>query len=337
VQFPLKENASLQSLHTFGLDVKAAYYARISQAEDLERVFALPHEKLILGGGSNLVFLKDYPSLIVHLATKGIRELHRDSDHVWISVQAGENWHEFVLWCLEHNYGGVENLSLIPGTVGASPIQNIGAYGVELESVFDHLIAIDISSGERQKFTMEDCCFGYRDSVFKNNAKGKYCIVEVVFRLTCNRHELVLNYGAIKSKLQDANISEPTIRDVSKAVIEIRNSKLPDPSVLGNAGSFFKNPIISKSLATALQRDFPKMPTYDLGDDEVKIPAAWMIEQTGWKGKRLGGVGVYEKHALVLVNHGSGQAGELAELIGKIQSDVKTLLGIELQTEVNLI
>lgn len=333
----LQKNVSLQSLHSFGLNVKAGYYTRITQVKELEHVFALPHEKLILGGGSNLVFLKDFPSLVIHLATKGIKELHREGDHVWISVQAGENWHSFVLWCLERNFGGIENLSLIPGTVGASPIQNIGAYGVELDSVFDHLIAINIATGEHKKFSKEDCCFGYRDSVFKHEAKGKYCIIEVVFKLTNKNHEVVLNYGAIKEKLKDSKISVPTIRDVSDAVVEIRNSKLPDPAVLGNAGSFFKNPIISKSLASTLRQEYPEMPGYDLENDLVKVPAAWMIEQAGWKGKRLGGVGVYEKHALVLVNHGAGDASELAELIGKIQNDVKTLLGVELQTEVNLV
>ena len=333
----LRENVSLRALHTFGLDVQARYFVRIEDLADLRPVFELPHQKLILGGGSNLVFLQDYPGLIIHLCTKGIEVVDQNDTHVWVRTAAGENWHGFVQWCLEKNYGGLENLSLIPGTVGAAPIQNIGAYGVELESAFDYLMALDVETGAVQKFTREDCGFGYRNSVFKNLLKGRFCITEVVFKLTRKNHTLVLNYGAIKDQLSLQKIVAPTIQDVSAAVIAIRQSKLPDPKVLGNAGSFFKNPIVAKDVAAAIRKEFREMPFYDLGDAAVKIPAAWLIEQAGWKGKEMGGVGVYAKHALVLVNSNNGTSEELRTLISEIKESVKARFNIGLEIEVNLV
>lgn len=332
--FPLKE------LNTFGLDCVARFYVQIFDKQGLidvlqdEEFADVP--KLIVGGGSNILLRKDYPGIVLHLAIEGKEIVREDDDHTWIKVGAGENWHEFVLFCLDKGWGGIENLSLIPGTVGAAPMQNIGAYGVEIQEVFDSLEAIDRETGEVKVFTHNECRFGYRQSTFKKENRDKYVIVNVILRL--NKHTKInTSYGAIKDTLIRNGIQEPSIKDVSNAVVEIRQSKLPDPRLIGNAGSFFKNPVIEPDQFQVLQKTFDGMPSYAQDDGRYKIPAAWLIEQCGWKGTRRGEIGVHDKQALVLVNHGGGNGDDLVTLAYDIQASVKTKFNIQLDPEVNII
>jgi UDP-N-acetylmuramate dehydrogenase len=293
--------------------------------------------KMILGGGSNVLFGGDVKGLVVHNALRGIEITREFKNRVWVTVGGGENWHQFVRWAVENGYGGIENMSLIPGTVGAAPVQNIGAYGVELKDVFVYLEAID-QTGKRHILNKTKCRFGYRDSIFKREAKGQYWITAVTFSLTrLGYHKLNLSYGDIRKTLEANNITKPGIADISQAVIQIRRSKLPDPAQIGNCGSFFKNPEMERNVLTRIQQTHPQVPHYDLPDGRVKIPAGWFIEQCGWKGKRVGNTGSYEKQALVLVNYGGATGQEVQQLAANIIASVHKTFGVQLEPEVNMI
>lgn len=335
---PVEENKPLAPLHTFGLKASAAYYIEVRREEDLTEILQLPYRpKLILGGGSNLFFAKDYPGLIIKNSILGIRIEQEDEEDVILEIGGGVIWHDLVLWTIGRNLGGLENLSLIPGTVGAAPIQNIGAYGVEFDSVFQQLTAYRIETGEKMIFNKADCKFGYRDSIFKRDLKDQLIVTHVQVRLKKKNHKLALDYGDIRQILDQKQITHPTIRDVSDAVIAIRTSKLPDPVKLGNAGSFFKNPVVREDLYVGLLSQYPDMPGFSNGKGETKIPAAWLIEQAGWKGYRDGDAGVYQRHALVLVNHGKATGPEMFRLASAIKSSVLDIFGISLEFEVNMI
>ena len=331
------KNRSLKPYNTFGLDVKANNLIRIDSEERLIAALELPYRPIfVLGGGSNMLLTKSVKGLVLKNEIQGIKVINKQQGKVWISVGGGENWHKLVLWCIAKGYGGIENLSLIPGTVGASPIQNIGAYGVELKDVFDHLEAIELSTGKKKIFTKADCQFGYRESVFKKKLKNKYFITKVYLTLTHDTHQLNMDYGAIKAILQEQKITQPSIKDISDAVIAIRSSKLPDPAVLGNSGSFFKNPEIDRSQFLSLQEKFPNIVFYDLPNGRVKVPAGWLIEQCGWKGKRVGNTGAHAKQALVLVNYGAATGKEVESLAYDIIASVQERYGILLSPEVNV-
>ena len=285
------------------MSVVAREFITIESKKDL--IAALntnPSNMLILGGGSNMLLTKDVDALVLHINIKGIKVVSNSENNVRVEVAAGENWHEFVSWCLDKNYGGVENLSLIPGNVGTAPIQNIGAYGVELKDSFVSCQALDVDTKELRTFTKKDCNFGYRNSVFKDELKGQYIITSVIFELSSHQHITKTNYGAIEAELKKNGVVNPTIQDISTAVISIRNSKLPNPKVLGNSGSFFKNPVIAHSKFEIIKEQFPDIPHYIVSDATVKIPAGWLIETAGFKGKKFGSYGVHDKQALVLVN-----------------------------------
>lgn len=328
---------SLQAYNTFGVNAFAEALIEIDSEEKLQEVI---HSKparpfFILGGGSNVLFRQDLHATVLLNCIKGMVLVEEDEETATIAVGGGENWHELVRWTLENNWGGLENLSLIPGTVGAAPIQNIGAYGVELKDSFMGLEAIELSTGEEQVFSAEDCQFGYRDSYFKREGKGKYFITRVYLSLS-KQTQVNTSYGAIQEVLQAADIVQPSIQDVSKAVIQIRSSKLPDPAVIGNCGSFFKNPELELADFERLQAEYPQMPHYP-AINKVKVPAGWLIEQCGWKGQKRGNVGCYEKQALVLVNLGGATGGEVWNLAQEIKTSVKEKFGVELDVEVNVI
>ena len=332
------KNKSLQSYNTFGLEVKAENLIKVDSEEALQEAFYLSYRPIfLLGGGSNILLTQDIKGLVLKNEIKGITVVQKKKNTVTIAVGGGENWHELVLWCLRKNYGGIENLSLIPGTVGAAPIQNIGAYGVELKDVFEKLEAIELKTGKQKIFTNKDCQFGYRESIFKKTLKGKFFLTKIYLTLTRKNHTLHLNYGAIKNQLAANQIEQPTIQDISTAIIQIRSSKLPDPAVLGNSGSFFKNPEIPRSQFEGLKKQFPNIVFYDLPNGQVKVPAGWLIEQCGWKGKRVGNTGAYAKQALVLVNYGGATGQEVKQLAGQIVDSVQEKFGIELLAEVNVI
>ena len=334
----IKNNISLKPFNTFGIDVNASQFAVISSVEDLKEVLNTnPSDLLILGGGSNILLTKDVDALVLQINLKGVRVLSKFENRVQIEVAAGENWHEFVCWCLKKDYGGLENLSLIPGNVGTAPIQNIGAYGVELKDSFVSCEALHIQTKELKVFTNEDCNFGYRNSVFKQELKNQYIITSVVFELSSQHHSLKTNYGAIESELENTGIKTPSIQDVSKAVISIRNSKLPDPKIIGNSGSFFKNPVISASKFQILQSQFQLIPHYNVSEDSIKIPAAWLIDTAGFRGKTFGNFGVHAKQALVLVNYGGASGKDILNLSLQIQKAVKLIFDIDLETEVNIL
>ena len=334
----IKNNIALKSFNTFGIDVNAREFASIDSLEELKNVLNTnPSDLLILGGGSNMLLTKDVEALVLQINLKGISVISRAENRVQIQVAAGENWHELVLWCLNENFGGLENLSLIPGNVGTAPIQNIGAYGVELKDSFVSCEAINIQTKELRTFTKEQCDFGYRNSIFKQELKGQYIITSVVFELSSQEHSLKTNYGAIEAELQNYGIKNPTIQDVSKAVISIRNSKLPDPKIIGNSGSFFKNPVVSNSKFKILQTLFPQIQHYKISEDVVKIPAGWLIDMAGFKGKTFGDFGVHAKQALVLVNYGGASGMDILNLSKQIQKAVKFIFDIDLETEVNIL
>ena len=335
----IQHNISLKPYNTFGIDVKAKQFISITCVEDLKSIYSIEGYslKFILGGGSNMLLTKDIDALVMHINLLGKQIISQTEDDVFVKANAGENWHEFVLWTLENNFGGLENLSLIPGNVGTSPIQNIGAYGVELKDTFHSCDALNLETLDIETFTSSNCKFDYRNSIFKQEAKGKYIILSVVFKLTRKNHVLHTNYGAITSELERTNISKPTIQDVSKAVISIRQSKLPDPKEIGNSGSFFKNPIISKDAFLKLQDSFPNAPHYNISDQEVKVPAGWLIETAGFKGKTLGNYGVHKKQALVLVNYGGASGNDILKLSQLIQDTVLRLFDITIEAEVNII
>ncbi len=334
----IHENVSLKPYNTFGLDVMAKYFIEIKQINDLKEIVkANKSDKLfILGGGSNMLLTQDINKIVIKLDLKGINIINEDEDYVYVEAEAGENWHEFVLWCIEHNYGGVENLSLIPGNVGTTPIQNIGAYGVEIKDVLHSCKALNMETLQVVDFTNAECEFDYRESVFKNALKNQYIILSATYKLTKQNHNLKVEYGAIKSQLDADNITAPTIRDISNAVISIRQSKLPDPKEIGNSGSFFKNPIVDRDTFDRLHRGYPNMPHYIINEQEVKIPAGWLIETSGFKGYRLGDAGVHEKQALVLVNYGKAEGEQIKKLAETVQREVFKLFGIPIHAEVNI-
>ncbi|MBC3757353.1 UDP-N-acetylmuramate dehydrogenase [Hyunsoonleella sp. SJ7] len=335
----IAENISLKKYNTFGIDINAKHYVSVSDEDELKDVLAQEDypEKLILGGGSNMLLTKNQDKLVIHVNLKGVSVESETEDYVLVKACAGENWHDFVLWCLERDYGGLENLSLIPGNVGTAPIQNIGAYGVELKDTFVSCDTIEIASQKVKTFTKEDCQFGYRNSIFKQKVKGKYIITSVVFKLTKRNHRLYTSYGAITSELQNMGILNPTIQDISKAVINIRESKLPNPKEIGNSGSFFKNPVISKVHFEKLKLNFEAIPSYPVSDSEVKVPAGWLIETAGFKGKTFGNYGVHKKQALVLVNYGGAKGSDILKLSRLIQKTVKRLFDISIEAEVNIL
>ena len=320
------------------MSVVAREFITIESKKDL--IAALntnPSNMLILGGGSNMLLTKDVDALVLHINIKGIKVVSNSENNVRVEVAAGENWHEFVSWCLDKNYGGVENLSLIPGNVGTAPIQNIGAYGVELKDSFVSCQALDVDTKELRTFTKKDCNFGYRNSVFKDELKGQYIITSVIFELSSHQHITKTNYGAIEAELKKNGVVNPTIKDISTAVISIRNSKLPNPKVLGNSGSFFKNPVIAHSKFEIIKEQFPDIPHYIVSDATVKIPAGWLIETAGFKGKKFGSYGVHDKQALVLVNYGNASGKDLLQLSIQIQEAILIIFGIHLESEVNIL
>ena len=315
----IEENVSLRHFNTFGIEATARHYVAV-QSTDALREAVLQAEypkKFILGGGSNILITQPIKDLVIHMDIKGKMILWEDEESVTLKVMAGEVWHPFVLWTIEQGYGGIENLSLIPGQVGTAPIQNIGAYGVEIKDVFVSCEAMELATGKMRTFTREECQFGYRDSYFKQEGKGKYVITSIVLRLTKKDHDIHTDYGAIREELEKRKIDDPGIRDVSEAVIAIRSSKLPDPDALGNSGSFFKNPVISEAAYSELKQRYADVPGYPQSNAMVKVPAGWLIESCGFKGKRDGDAGVYEKQALVLVNHGKATGAALLALSEK--------------------
>ena len=335
----IQENVSLKNFNTFGIDVSAKYFVEIGHEDELAELFMDPQwlqvERLVLGGGSNMLLVKDFDGLVVRINIRGID--HRiNHNEVFVEAGAGEVWNDLVNFCVAREYAGVENLSLIPGSVGASPIQNIGAYGVELKDVFHSCRAFEIATDSFRTFTNEDCRFGYRDSIFKNELKEKYIITSVKFKLSLIPN-LNLKYGAIEQELANRGITQPTIADVSQVVSHIRVSKLPDPSTIGNAGSFFKNPIITTDQFQQVYSKFPEMVNYPAADGQVKLAAGWLIEQCGWKGKVVGHTGTWKNQALVLVNHGGATGEEVYSLSSQIIDSVYRKFGVLLEREVNII
>ena len=334
----IQQNISLKSYNTFGIECEARYFVSVHTIEELQEALALPKylKKFLLGGGSNMLLTGPIDALVIHVNLKGISIENQDQDFIHLCCMAGENWHDFVLHCIDNNYGGLENMSLIPGNVGTAPIQNIGAYGVELKDVFLKCDAIEIATFKEVSFTHQECNFGYRNSIFKTTHKGKYVITRVTFKLTKNNHKIQTQYGAINEHLSINNITSPTIKQVSDAVIAIRQSKLPDPKKLGNSGSFFKNPVVDSSTFEAFHSQFPEAPFYALANSEFKIPAGWLIEQAGFKAKRYGDAGVHKNQALVLVNYGNATGAQIWELALKIQQKVAKDFGITIEPEVNV-
>jgi UDP-N-acetylmuramate dehydrogenase len=337
----LERNIQLQPFNTFGIKASARYWCRVASIDEVSELISQPvyqqERRLILGGGSNVLFTQDFEGLIIKSEMKGIAIMDEDEDRILVKVNAGEAWHDFVIHCVNNNWGGVENLSLIPGTIGAAPIQNIGAYGVEIKDVIEKVEAIDVLSGLVISFTREECCFGYRESVFKEKFKKKYFISSVTLSLTKKNHHFNIEYGAIKDILNQQRGGSITLQAISNAVMTIRKNKLPDPSLIGNAGSFFKNPTITYKHYELIKNINPTMPYYTTENQNVKIPAAWLIEQCGWKGKRLNNIGVHQHQALVLVNYGDGNGNDIFQLATDIASSVKEKFDITLTTEVNII
>ncbi|MFN5319102.1 MAG: UDP-N-acetylmuramate dehydrogenase [Bacteroidia bacterium] len=329
---------SLRNFNTFGIDLQGnvASFNSVDELDAIRQKNAEP-PALVLGGGSNILFVNPPKGWIWKNEILGIHKIDENNEHVYVNVGAGEEWHPFVLQCLKNDWGGLENLSLIPGRVGASPMQNIGAYGVEIKDVFHSLRAYRIEDGRIETFSNADCRFGYRESVFKQEYKNRYIILDVTYKLTRQKHILHLDYGDIRKELEHKNVQTPNIHAVSEAVCAIRKSKLPDPALLGNAGSFFKNPVISKEKANALLEQFPGMPQHATGNETVKLAAGWLIEKAGWKGMRRGDAGVHEKQALVLVNYGTATGKEIWNVSEEIVLDIQSKFGIVLEREVNII
>ncbi|WP_262916773.1 UDP-N-acetylmuramate dehydrogenase [Chryseobacterium indologenes] len=337
----MQENFSLQSYNTFGVDANSQYFTEVKSIEELKDALTFSKDQclpiLFLGGGSNILLTKNFNGLAVKINLKGISEEIINENEVLVTAKAGENWHEFVMYCLQKNFGGLENLSLIPGNVGTSPMQNIGAYGTEIKDTFVSCKVLDVENLEIRTFNLEECKFGYRDSIFKQEGRGKYVILEVSFKLTQKDHHIKTEYGAIKSELEHLNIQNPTIQDVSRAVINIRQSKLPDPKQIGNAGSFFKNPTIPLAQFESLRQKFENIQGYPNGN-MVKVPAGWLIEQCGWKGKQIGNVASHKLQSLVIVNAtGKATGQEIFDFSTDIINSVKEKFGIELEREVNII
>ncbi|MDO5607098.1 MAG: UDP-N-acetylmuramate dehydrogenase [Capnocytophaga sp.] len=330
------QNISLQDYNSFGINVEATLLIKVYTDTELNEALRQYPNALILGGGSNMLFTQHVSTPLLQICFKGIKVVSEEENTVLVEAKAGENWHEFVMFCLQSGYGGIENLALIPGRVGTTPIQNIGAYGVEIKDVLDYCEAVNVYSLERRIFSNDECRFGYRDSIFKNDERGNYVITSVTFKLTKNKHAINDQYGTIKQILVRRQITNPTPLDVANAVIHIRQSKLPDPKVLGNGGSFFKNPIVERSFSDALREQFPELPSYPYSEENVKIPAAWLIEASGLKGHRIGDAGVHDKQALVLVNHGNASGSDIWALAQYVQMTVFKTFGIRLEPEVNV-
>lgn len=337
----MQENFSLKPFNTFGVEAKAKYFIEVNSVDELIETLKHAHSQtlplLFLGGGSNILLTKDFDGLAIKLNLKGISEKALNENEVLVTAKAGENWHEFVMSCLNKNYGGLENLSLIPGNVGTSPMQNIGAYGTEIKDIFVDCKVLNLETLEIETFDLEKCRFGYRDSIFKQEGKGKYVILEVSFKLTSKIHSIKTEYGAIKSELENLGITNPTIQDISKAVINIRQSKLPDPKEIGNAGSFFKNPTIPLAQFENLKEQFPNIQGYP-NRNFVKVPSGWLIEQCGWKGKQIGNVASHKLQSLVIINAtGNATGKEIFDFSTLIIDSVKEKFGIELDREVNIL
>lgn len=337
----IRENHSLKAYNTFGIDVSARYFLEVNTESELQNTLQDPLVKLnrliVLGGGSNVLLKNDLDGVVIKNSISGHKIVKKEGQYTYVKAGGGEDWHQLVVKTLDQGLGGLENLSLIPGTVGASPMQNIGAYGVEIKDVFSELTAVKISDGSVHHFGPQECEFDYRSSIFKTRLKGQFIITSVTYRLTNHSHDLRMDYGAIQQTLQEWKIENPTIKHISEAVVAIRQSKLPDPAEIGNSGSFFKNPVISKADFEQLEMQFKDMPGYPVNATEVKVPAAWLIEKCGWKGHREGNCGVHKNHALVLVNYGGARGEDIWQLAQKIQASVKEKFGIELHPEVNLV
>jgi UDP-N-acetylmuramate dehydrogenase len=339
----IQPNFSLKPYNTFGIDVKARYFSAFSDIEQLKELITnIPittgtrKTNFILGGGSNILFTKDFDGYVLKNDIRGIAKINEDNEYVYIKVGAGENWHQFVLICIQNNWQGIENLSLIPGNVGASPMQNIGAYGAEIKDVFFELTAVHLHDGSILKFDMGDCEFGYRESIFKRKYKDRFVILDVTYRLNkIPRYNT--SYGAVEKELERMKVENISIAAISQAIINIRTSKLPDPAVIGNAGSFFKNPSVSKEKFKDLKDEFQNIVGYENSDSTIKLAAGWLIEQCGWKGFRRGDAGCYEKQALVLVNYGTATGEEIYDLSEEILRSVRNKFGVDLEREVNII
>lgn len=335
----VQNHFQLQSFNTFNIKAFAKKFIAVHHVSDLKTILAnnQSETKFILGGGSNMLLTTDIDALVIHIDLKGKTIKTETETNVEVTCMAGENWHDFVLWTLDHDFGGLENMSLIPGNVGTTPVQNIGAYGTEIKDTMVACEALNIKTLETKTFTNQECKFGYRESVFKNEFKDQYIITSVTFKLTKKDHKINHSYGDINGELQKNKIANPSIKDISNAVIAIRKSKLPDPKELGNSGSFFKNPIISKQLFEQVHAKFPDIKNYPISESQVKIPAGWLIEQCGFKGKRFGDAGVHKNQALVLVNYGSATGQEILDLSKNIQKTVFDKFGIAIEAEVNVV
>ena len=337
----VKQNVDLFPYNTFGLHSTAKFFTTVDSTEESKSLFASDifrkEKHFILGGGSNILFTKNFDGLVVKVEIMGKNVIEENDSTITLRVGSGENWHQFVMYCVDRNYGGVENLSLIPGTVGAAPMQNIGAYGVEIKKNILGVEAIEISTGDVRYFDNEGCRFGYRESIFKQELKHQFLISSVTLKLTKRDHQFNISYGAIDETLKKIGVQTLSVKAISDAVISIRSSKLPDPARIGNAGSFFKNPSIHADLVDFIKKDFPMLPTFPSTDGLTKVPAAWLIEQCGWKGKTFGSIGVHQHQALVLVNYGGGEGEKIWELALKIKESVKEKFNVTLQPEVNVI
>ncbi|WP_410953357.1 UDP-N-acetylmuramate dehydrogenase [Pseudomonas sp. S1(2024)] len=333
-----QEQVSLKPYNTFGIDVKARYFTQAHDDQEVRLALAQAQQGgvpvLVIGGGSNLLLTRDIDALVLHMASRGRRVLGDDGERIVVEAEAGEPWHPFVQWTLAQGYCGLENLSLIPGTVGAAPMQNVGAYGVEIKDVFVGLTALDRETGELRDFGLAECAFGYRDSLFKRNP-GRWLILRVRFALsrTLQAH---LDYGPVRQRLAEQGVTEPTAQAISEAICSIRREKLPDPAELGNAGSFFKNPVVPAELVERIRAQYPGVVAYPQADGQVKLAAGWLIEQAGWKGHREGDAGVHRLQSLVLVNYGQASGAQMHALARRIQADILERFGVELEMEPNL-
>lgn len=337
----IENYVDLQPFNTFHVQANARYFTRVASLHEFLQLLHSDvfkqNKHLILGGGSNILLTTHFDGLVIKNEIKGIAVVAENEDTITLEVGSGENWHDLVIHCVKHDWGGIENLSLIPGTVGAAPMQNIGAYGAEIKDVLESVQVVEITSGLIVQLTKDQCQFGYRESIFKLGERGKYFISSITLTLTKQNHRLRTDYGAIREVLQKSGVDTPTIQSISDAVIAIRKSKLPNPEEIGNAGSFFKNPSVHADVVTAIQKEFPGVPTFRGENNLTKIPAGWLIEQCGWKGKTLVNIGVHKDQALVLVNYGGGKGDDIWNLALDIQKSVKDRFGIELQPEVNKI
>jgi len=337
----IQKNINLAPFNTLGVEATADQFLAITQSQQLSALFKEgffeKYNPVILGGGSNVLIKSDLHHPVLKISIPDIEVVNDNEDEVLVKSGAGVIWHELVTYCVSKNLGGIENLALIPGTVGAAPIQNIGAYGVELKDSFHSLKAFIPEEGVEKEFSIEECNFGYRDSIFKNDLKGKVIITEVTLRLQKSPHNIEDSYYALREHFQSNEITEPTIKDVYDAVVAIRESKLPNPELIGNAGSFFKNPIVNSTIYQKLKEEYPDIPSFEAGNGRIKIPAGWLIEQAGWKGKKVGNVGTYKNQALVIVNHGNATGSEIFSFSKKIQHSVFEEFGIELVPEVNIV